>query len=171
MWHCSIVLLYKIRCNQMHAIYDDLPCRAVCAIRVTHGAVTEFLSTAGLWISTLYHDMAMAQDGMAGFKSRTMQCLFIALLLLFFLILFYFSHYGLVLWGWGLWTDRMSITLSQTCITDLFKTIITIIIKICKITLSKKIESISINNYYGSILTNGEWSGFHFIYNTKWWRG
>ena len=36
-------------------------------------------------------------------------------LLLFSLSLL--SIYGLVLWGWGIWTDRVLITLSQPCIT------------------------------------------------------
>ena len=39
-------------------------------------------------------------------------------LLLFSLSLL--SFYGLVLWGWGLRTDRMLIPLSQPCIADLF---------------------------------------------------
>ena len=30
------------------------------------------------------------------------------------------SVYRLVLWGWGLWTDRVYITLSQPCTADLF---------------------------------------------------
>ena len=39
-------------------------------------------------------------------------------LLLFLLSLF--SVYRLVLWGWGLLTDRVYITLSQPCTADLF---------------------------------------------------
>ena len=39
-------------------------------------------------------------------------------LLLFSLSLL--SFYGLVLWGWGLRTDRVLITLSRPCIADLF---------------------------------------------------
>ena len=31
------------------------------------------------------------------------------------------SVYRLVLWGWGLRTDRVYITLSQPCTADLFK--------------------------------------------------
>ena len=40
-----------------------------------------------------------------------------------FCLLFAISHLSfhlLVLWGWGLWTDRAFITLSLPCITDLF---------------------------------------------------
>ena len=32
---------------------------------------------------------------------------------------FSYSFYGLELWSWGLWTDRVSITLSQPCIANL----------------------------------------------------
>ena len=39
-------------------------------------------------------------------------------LLLSFLSLLYV--YRLVLWGWGLWTDRVCITLSQPCTADIF---------------------------------------------------
>ena len=46
-------------------------------------------------------------------------CLLTFCLLLFSLSLL--SFYGLVLWGWGLRTDRVSIALSQPCIADLFE--------------------------------------------------
>ena len=45
-------------------------------------------------------------------------CSFTFCLLLFSLSLL--SFYGLVLWGWGLRTDRVLIALSQPCITNLF---------------------------------------------------
>ena len=45
-------------------------------------------------------------------------CLLTFCLLLFSLSLL--SFYGLVLWGWGLRTDRVLIALSQPCIANLF---------------------------------------------------
>ena len=40
--------------------------------------------------------------------------------LFYSLSLSFLSVYRLVLWGWGLWTDRVYITLSQPCTADLF---------------------------------------------------
>ena len=41
------------------------------------------------------------------------------------------SVYRLVLWGWGLRTDKVYITLSQPCTADLFSIIMIIIVNIC----------------------------------------
>ena len=63
--------------------------------------------------------------GLAGFESRVI--LFIGLSCSIPTIVFnYFSIsllsvYRLVLWGWGLQTDRVYITLFQPCTADLFK--------------------------------------------------
>ena len=43
--------------------------------------------------------------------------LYYSLLLIFH---FFLSVYRLVLWGWGLRTDRVYVTLSQPCTSDLF---------------------------------------------------
>ena len=51
-------------------------------------------------------------------------------LLLFSLYLL--SFYGLVLWGWGLRTDRVLIAVSQPCTANIFKIIIIMIIIIIK---------------------------------------
>ena len=40
--------------------------------------------------------------------------------LLLFFSLSFLSVYRLILWGWGLWTDRVYITFSQPCTADLF---------------------------------------------------
>ena len=42
------------------------------------------------------------------------------------IVFYYFSLpllpvYRLLLWGWGLWIDRVNITLSQLCTADLFQ--------------------------------------------------
>ena len=61
--------------------------------------------------------------GLAGFKSIANA--FCIVLSCFILIVFYcfsislLSAYRLVLWGWGLQTDRVYITLSQPCTADL----------------------------------------------------
>ena len=57
--------------------------------------------------------------------SRAGHCLFIGLAALFLLCLLLFSlsllsFNVLVLWGWGLRTDRVLIALSQLCIANLF---------------------------------------------------
>ena len=58
--------------------------------------------------------------------SRGGQCFFIGLSCSIPTIVFYslslslLSVYRLVLWGWGLWTDRLYITLSQPCTAHLF---------------------------------------------------
>ena len=63
--------------------------------------------------------------GLAGFKSRA-NAFFIGLSCSIPTIVFYyfsfsvFPVYRLVLWGWGLWTDRVYITLSQPGTADLF---------------------------------------------------
>ena len=61
--------------------------------------------------------------GLAGLKNRAND-FFLALLLAPFFARTVFSallsFYGFVLLGWGLWTDRELIVLSQFCIANLF---------------------------------------------------
>ena len=61
--------------------------------------------------------------GIGGFQEQV-QCLFVGLVvLLFCLQLFFLSLlflYRLVVWGWGLRTNRVSISLSRPCIANLF---------------------------------------------------
>ena len=70
---------------------------------------------------SLWNDLASSVFGgvgLAGFKSRA-NASFIGLSCSIPTIVFYslslslLSVYRLVLWGWGLWTDRVYITLSQ----------------------------------------------------------
>ena len=69
--------------------------------------------------------------GTGGFQEQG-QCFFIGLSCSIPTIVFYslslslISVYGLVLCGWGPWTDRVYITLSQPCTADLFLIIIII---------------------------------------------
>ena len=61
--------------------------------------------------------------GLAGFKSRSNAFLLAQQLLLFCLHMFslsLFFLYRLVVWVWGLWTNRVSIFLSRPCIANLF---------------------------------------------------
>ena len=75
---------------------------------------------------SLWNDLAdRVFDGvrLAGFMSRAniffsrLNCSLHFCLLRFFLSLL--SFYRLVLWGWGLWTDRVSIILSRPCVADI----------------------------------------------------
>ena len=57
--------------------------------------------------------------GLAGFKSRA-NAFLLALSALSFMtptILYFSSFHGLVVWGWGLWTDSV-LTLSRPCTAD-----------------------------------------------------
>ena len=56
-------------------------------------------------------------------RARPMPFYWLSCSLTFCLLLFslsLLSFYGLVLYGWGLWTDRVLIALSQPCIANLF---------------------------------------------------
>ena len=59
--------------------------------------------------------------GLAGFKSRA-NAFMLACSALSFLsptVLYLYSFQGLVVWAWGLWTDRASVlTLSRPCTAD-----------------------------------------------------
>ena len=90
-----------------------------------------YSSTAGLLFSSwcpsgtiLLTPFSMVWDWRV---SRAGQCSFIGLSCSILTIVFYsfplslLSVYRLVLWGWGLQTDRVYITLSQPCTADLFK--------------------------------------------------
>ena len=66
--------------------------------------------------------------GLSGFKSRANAFLVFPTIVFYYFSLSLLSVYRLVLWGWGLWTDRVSITLSQPCTADIFEMIIIIYI-------------------------------------------
>ena len=132
-----LCMLYKIRCNLMHPLYGALPVLYV-PVRVTRVDQT----SVHLCVSSL-QNLAVSQDfifpcqylcetifmtpclmcGTSGFQEQG-QCLFIGLTACLLLVSCCFpfssSFYGLVLWGWGLWTDRVLIALSQQCIANIF---------------------------------------------------
>ena len=75
-----------------------------------------------LWNNLI--DPVFDDVGLSCFKSRT-NVFFIGLATLFLLCLLLFSlpllsFYGLVMWGWGLRTDKVLIGLSQPYIAGLF---------------------------------------------------
>ena len=95
-----------------------------------HRLAAEPWSTAGLLFpfrcpsrTSLLTPFSMVWD--SGFQGQG-QCFFIGLSCSIPTIVFYslsislLSVYRLVLWGWGLRTDRVYITLSQPCTADLF---------------------------------------------------
>ena len=144
-----LCMLYKIRCNPMHPLCGVLPVPYV-PVRVTRGALIAHRFTNALprcrtsqyrrtFISlsvSLWNDLSdPVFDGVgpADFKSRAnafrvlraapMPFYWPSGSLTFCLLLFslsLLSFCALVLWGWGLRTDRMLIALSQPCIANIF---------------------------------------------------
>ena len=116
-------MLYKIRCNPMYSLYGALPVLYV-PVQVTSGAVfahrytyaTTRWSTSRLLFPCQYlcgtilvtpysmvWDWRVSRAGPIPFYWRG--CSLSFCLLMFSLSLF--SFYGLVLWYWGVWTDRV----------------------------------------------------------------
>ena len=134
-----LCMLYKIRCNPMHPLYGALRVPYV-PVRVTRGAgshigslmrllAAEPRSIAGLLLPCQYlcgtilvtpcsmvWCWRVSRAGPMPFYWPS--CSLTFCLLLFSLSLLSFC--GLVLWGWGLRTDRVLIALSQPCIANLF---------------------------------------------------
>ena len=139
----ALCMLYKIWCNPKHPLCGTLPVPYV-PVRVTRGALiahqytfapprcrtsqyhrTFILLSVSLWNDLV--DPVFEGVGLAGFKSRSNSFLLAQLLSPFCLKLFSLSlifFYRLVVWGWGLRTDRMSTPLSRPCITQSFLIII-----------------------------------------------
>ena len=131
----------KIRCNPGYPLNDALPGTYVPA-RVTRGALVAHrytyapprcrtLQQSRTFIPlsvSLWNDLAnhvFDGVGLAGFKSRANPSLLasaahIPTIVFYFFSLSLLSLYRLVLWGWGLRTDRVYATLSQPCTADLF---------------------------------------------------
>ena len=119
-------MLHKIRCNPMHPLNDALPGlyvpvwvtrSALVAHQYTYAPPRWRISHCRRTFVPLWNDLAdpvFDGVGLAGFKSRANDFLLakaaLSLLLVFYLSLP--SVYRLVLWGWGLQTDRVYITLS-----------------------------------------------------------
>ena len=133
-----LCMLYKTRCNPVHPLNGGLPILYV-PVRVTRGALvahqytyapprcrTLQYSRAFIPFSvSLWNDLAIRWCGTGGFQDQG-RSFFIGLSCSIPTIVFHsFSLsllcvYRLVLWGWGLRTDRMYITLSQRCTAYLF---------------------------------------------------
>ena len=133
-----LCILYKIWCNPKHPLYGALPVPyvPVCVTReLSHiGKPMRLLaaepsSIAGLLFPCQYlcgtilvTPSSMVWDGRVS-RAGPMTFYWPSCSLTFCLLLFslsLLSFYGLVLWGWGLRTDRVLISLSQPCITNLF---------------------------------------------------
>ena len=132
-----LCMLYKIRCNPLHPLCGALPVRYV-PVRVTRGALITHRYTyapplcrtlqyrrtfiplsVSLWNALVDH--VSDGVGLAGFKTRSFcwpSCSLLFSLQLFSLSLIFL--YRLVVWGWGLRTDRVAISLSRPCISNLF---------------------------------------------------
>ena len=133
-----LCMLYKIRCILMHRLYGALPVPYV-PVRATRSAVIAHRNTyapprcrtsqysrtfiplsASLW-NVLSDPYSMVWHWQVS-RARPMPFYWPSCLLPFCLLLFslsLLSFYGLVLWGWGLRTDRVLIALSLPCITNL----------------------------------------------------
>ena len=141
-----LCMLHKIRCNPVHSLNGALPGTYV-PVRVARGVMVahrytyaqprcrtlQYSRTFIPFSVSLWNDLAnpvFDGVGLAGFKSRAMQCFFIGLSCSIPTIVYcsfslsLLSVYRLVLWGWGLRTDRVYITLAQPCTSDLFIMII-----------------------------------------------
>ena len=135
-----LCMLYKIGCNPMHPLYGVRPVSYV-PVRVTRFTViahrysyapprcrtsqyrwTFILLSVSLWndlsdLGLIVWDWQVSRAGPMPFYWPS--CSLTFCLLLFSLSLL--SFYGLVLWGWGLRTDRVLIARSQPCVTNFFK--------------------------------------------------
>ena len=127
-------MLYKIRCNPVHPLSGALPEPCVPASHIgtlMHRLAAEPCSTAGLLFPSRCHSGTILLTPYSMVwnwrVSRAGQCFFIGLTCSIPTIVFYsfslslLSVYRLVLWGCGLGTDRVYITLCQPCTADLFK--------------------------------------------------
>ena len=118
-------MLLKIKCIPMHPLSGALPLPYVSA-RVTRGTLVVYRHSfapprcrTSQYLRTFVPlSMSLRKDlsdtvfdgvGLAGFKSRA-NAFLLTLSALSFLsptILSFSSFHGLVVWGWGLWTDRV----------------------------------------------------------------
>ena len=136
-----LCILYKIRCNSMHHLYGALPVPYV-PVRVTRGAViaqgftyapprcrtSQYRRTLILFPGqylcgtilvtpcSMVWDWRVSRAGPMSFYPPSCSLTFCPLMFSLSLL----SFYGLVLWGWGLRTDRVLIAVSQPCIANLF---------------------------------------------------
>ena len=136
-----LCMLYKVRCNPMHPLCGALHVPSV-PVRVTHGTLiahrytysmclpaAEPRSTAGLLFASQYlsgtiwltpywmvWDWRVSRAGPMPFCWPSCSLLFCLQLFSLSLLLLY----RLVVWGWGLRTDRVSISLSGLALPIFF---------------------------------------------------
>ena len=128
-----LCMLYKIRCNTMHPLCGALPVLYV-PVRVTCGTLIAhrytyapprcrflFLSqyhSGTIWLTpySMMWDWRVSTAGPMPFCWPSCSLLFC--LQLFSPSLLFL--YRLVVWGWDLRTDRVSISLSRPCIANIF---------------------------------------------------
>ena len=127
-------MLYKIRCYPMHPLYDALPVPYVL-VWVTSGTViahwytyvpprcrtSQYRKTFIPLSISLWNDLGrrIQRCGTSRFQEQGEPNYSLPFCLLLFSLSF-LPFYGLVLWGWGLRTDRVLITLFQPCIANHF---------------------------------------------------
>ena len=133
-------MVYKIMCNPVYPLDGARP-RLYVPVRVTHGALATHRYTYALLCcrTSQYRRAFIPSQCLSGTilltqfsnvwdwrVSRQGQFFFIGLscfiptIVFFYFSLSLLSVYRLVLWGWGLRSDRVHITLSQPCSADLF---------------------------------------------------
>ena len=134
-------MLYKIRCNPVHPLNVALPGPYV-PVRVTCGALVAHRYTyapprcrtrstavllfpcqclSGTILLTPYSmvwDWRVSRAGLMLFYWPNCS---IPTIVFYYFFISIISLYRLVLWDWGLRTDRVYITLSQLCTVELFK--------------------------------------------------
>ena len=140
-WSVAVLsVLYKIRCNPMHSLNGAVPGPYV-PVHITRGALVRqwYTYVLPLCRTSQYHRTFIPFSvspwtilltrirwcGIGRFHEQG-QCFLICLSCSIPTIVFYYfslsllSVYRLVLWGWGLQTDRVYITLPQPCSANLF---------------------------------------------------
>ena len=102
-------------------------CLSRTSVRAPRCRTSQYRSAFMLLSVSLWNDLAdpvFDGVGLAGFQSRAnaffigLSCSIPTAVIYYFYISL--SVYTLVLWGWGLRTDRVYITLSQPCTADIF---------------------------------------------------
>ena len=128
--HCRslaiLCMLYKIRCNPVHPLYGALPGPYV-PVRVTRGALVAHRFTyAPPRCGTSQHGRSFIPLSVSFWNDLAnpifdggLSCS-IPTMVFYYFSLFLLSVHRLVLWCWGLRTDKVYITLSQPCTADLF---------------------------------------------------
>ena len=134
-----LCMLHKFRCNPMHPLCGALPVPYV-PVRVTRGALiahrytyapprcrtTQYRRTfiplsLSLWnvlVDPVFEGVGLAVSRAGPMHFCWPSCFFLFYLQLFSLSLLFL--YRFVVWGWGLRTDRVSISLSLPCTANLF---------------------------------------------------